>query len=41
MPRDFNITIDKRPVEQGLREFARRIPFAMPYAMNLTARNCV
>jgi hypothetical protein len=41
MARDFNIAVDVRPVERGLREFARQIPFAVSYAMNLTARNAV
>ena len=41
MARDFKVAIDTKPVERGLREFVRQIPFALSYAMNLTARNCV
>jgi hypothetical protein len=41
MARDFNIVIDTKIIEHGLKEFARQIPFAVSYAMNLTAKNCV
>lgn len=41
MARDFKVAVDVRPVERGLREFARQVPFAVSYAMNLTARNSV
>ncbi len=41
MARDFKVAVDVRPVERGLREFRRQVPFAVSYAMNLTARNAV
>lgn len=41
MARDFKVAVDVKPVERGLREFARQVPFAVSYAMNLTARNAV
>jgi hypothetical protein len=41
MARDFKVTVDAKLVERALKESARQIPFAISYAMNLTARNAV
>lgn len=37
----LNVVVDTKPIITGLTEYARQIPFATSYAMNLTAKDCV